>query len=358
MNVYWLSRRLRECVECFGMKGPLKRDELALNVYHGLDKTFTFSSMFAYIKGPFSTTISYAVATNFGRTGMVLQFKLNGKWIQHEGNEHQNSTFYGFDCSWLSDYPEEAEIFNIGGLHPFMFENIIESMSGKEHKIFIKSIKQMSYHMGSDWATFVDNKATNKFEKQLTFRLLSHEIWRCDSKHTHAHKYESCPDYVKDILHEHCGKIKSIIFPENSASPKLMLMFKYDNEWIKLDLLTKVFPNLERIYFNAQEKDISFIQQKTIYNAMLSFIQTRRFTKLKYIEVTLRQEWVELLIKHPPGSNKNEFAKLGWQLSFKWPKNALEMIASPHFRLLVCKFGVEDTIPTTNIIWKMKKSQK
>eukprot|EP01084_Bolivina_argentea_P281294 481254_1 len=64
-NYHYLARYLRECVECFGMQYKKETEENYMNVYHGVCKQFMFSSVYAFIKGPLSTTTDYAVAVNF-----------------------------------------------------------------------------------------------------------------------------------------------------------------------------------------------------------------------------------------------------------------------------------------------------
>eukprot|EP01084_Bolivina_argentea_P031241 57825_1 len=149
-NYYFLGRLLRECVECFGMekKNPQLYDEIRL--YQGVDRQFIFSSMFAYIKGPFSATTSFAVAHNFcGGKGMILDLAIVTNDWAFKKNEGGACTLRKtcLDMNWISDYRNENEIFTIGGLNKFNFNTIIDALNGTNYDLYIKGIKQMTFCM-------------------------------------------------------------------------------------------------------------------------------------------------------------------------------------------------------------------
>eukprot|EP01084_Bolivina_argentea_P085803 155086_1 len=230
-NYYWLGRYLRECVECFGMTTNSNTYLHSITVYHGVNDKFTFSSMHAYIKVPFSVTTSYPVAVNFcNNTGMILELSMNvTTWSQHlkEGIE----SLFRMDCcdmSWISDYTQENEIFCIGGLHPFRFEAIIEP-TGINYVTYMTALKQITYDMHLEAnmmygaMKFLDPLLQSDInilcpstiqEKKLYFQLLSHQIWKSYPQHPSAHEFKDCSDYFKTILDLHFQNIKMIRFVE------------------------------------------------------------------------------------------------------------------------------------------------
>ena len=326
--------------------------------------------MFAHIKGPLSCTTSYAVAANFasaGDDGMILTLEWSKNWIIKESRVRQGfkeagewridkerpRRFVGFDCQWISCYPNEQELFSIGGLYPMVFDTIIELKVGIDYQKYINGIKQLSRNMSTGGDTFTDYEAKSNFEKQMAFRLLAHQLWRNKVNHKYALEYKSCPDYIRNILNEHCKRIKTIIFPENETSQPFMLLFKLDNGWINIDDLVTVFPQLEKIHFNAIFKDTSFWRSKFIYNSILSRLEFDNGSNLKLIAI-----WGD--VQHIGGRvvtvggwgqfayetfdmRQEEFAKYGW-------KSSIEMFGIysigdktiPRMIMVICKSGHEE----------------
>eukprot|EP01084_Bolivina_argentea_P104392 186924_1 len=123
-NYFHLGRLLRELVECFGTVSLSNNLEPwgDITVYHGVSEKMQFSCLDTRFNGPTSTTTDFAVAVNFcGNTGMILQLQTDHFWAYKENN------FAYFDCHWLSDFPNEQEIFCIGGFAAFSIASIVTS---------------------------------------------------------------------------------------------------------------------------------------------------------------------------------------------------------------------------------------
>eukprot|EP01084_Bolivina_argentea_P165708 287838_1 len=253
-NYYWLGRRLRECVECYGMKHNLQ--SINVRIWHGINQMLEFESLFAYVKGPFSTTQDFAVAVNFSdQNGLVLELKMDIKsWIFKliEGTAAAQ-TMCCFDMTWLSDYTNEAEIFFVGGLNRFYFHSIKEPAIGQDYKRYILGLKQMTSgmtHGGISPDTLDANVPNNAQERQMVYRLMAHRLYEVMPEHKHAIEFKKCPVYIKELLRRHCGYIKYISFFEaNTKHDVLDYFFKDDRGWIKLNDLTKVFPNLDHFKY-------------------------------------------------------------------------------------------------------------
>ena len=114
----------------------------------------------------------------------------------------------------LSDYSYEQEIFFIGGIYRFRIIEIIDAASHTDHSIYVKALSQLTYSMtNGEWICSAEIAKTDD-EKQIVWRLLSHEIWRSspDRYHEWANEYKLCLDYIKSLLHKHCLSIKYIRF--------------------------------------------------------------------------------------------------------------------------------------------------
>eukprot|EP01083_Nonionella_stella_P229370 811920_1 len=114
-NYAHLGRLLRECVGLFGASA--RADDVAkIHLYHGMTIKSQFPSINVSIQGPISLTSEYSVAVNFcNNEGMILDMCLN-----------QESLAKVFDCQYLSHYPNEKEMFCIGGYNNFIILSIID----------------------------------------------------------------------------------------------------------------------------------------------------------------------------------------------------------------------------------------
>eukprot|EP01083_Nonionella_stella_P074419 201878_1 len=319
-NYYWMGRYLRECVECFGMRHDFAWK--SIKVYHGVNVQYMFPSLFAHIKGPFSTTRSYTVAAVFcGNKGMVLEMNMStDSWKQHshDGEDAYNSMAC-CDMRWISDYSYEDEIFCIGGLNPFRLDSIME-VTGISYKMYMLALEQMTFSMHFEGnlvekfrrqfqfsKTKIDkifdpneyntikSQSTNR-QKQLCHHMLAHELWRSDPHYFGAMEFKKCSDYFKDILHLHCGNVKRIDFRE-ASDPVVSAFFCDDKEWVKLDVLRKIFPNFESMTYFPAHKGVEFLTDPLIYESILSFIKSDENKKRIGFEIIMDPKYRDAVEK-------------------------------------------------------------
>eukprot|EP01084_Bolivina_argentea_P091921 165434_1 len=278
-NYYFLAKNLRELIECFGTEWSTELENIRL--YHGINKGFMFKTLDAFIKGPLSTTTNFSVAFQFcDNNGMILDVNIDPfEWVMKiNETEEAFQRLNCFDCQWVSDYPYESEVLFIGGLSKFTFNTIIEAPATNHYK-YIHALKQMTYFMSNgDQVWSYDNIASSLEENQFVFRLLSHELSRYFPNHKWAHSWKNCPQYFKDLLHSHCASIKMIDFRnrDDQESAFHEALFKYDCGWIKLDLITTLFPNIAFIIYEADKMDVTFLKQSTIYNSVIKFVTDKK----------------------------------------------------------------------------------
>eukprot|EP01084_Bolivina_argentea_P102504 183616_1 len=307
-NFFWLGRRLRECVECFGMEIDLTPNKKLISVWHGVNQQFTFGSLLAHIKGPFSTTTSYQVALSFcGNKGMILKLDTDIKWILKRGigiaitlrndpngwwEDRRKSRLCAFNCIWLSDYPHESEIFTIGGLYTYQITEILNVASGINYGVYIKAIHYMLFGT-SIGGEYKKDKPNSKSLRQLAARLLAHQLYKHSANVSNASEWESCPQYVEDLLDMHCRQIKYVVFPENNASSgSLLNLIKHEFGWVDFVALFALYPNLERIIYNARDKGKQFILNQLICQSILELIKNSQTlaSKLNLIEIRLSDD--------------------------------------------------------------------
>ena len=347
-NFHHFGRLLREMVECFGMRNNFGY----VTVYHGVTGHRMFESLFAFVKGPFSTTTAYNVAEKFaGGNGLILELKIDTKsWILgfDEGEDAINR-INCFECRHLSDYPNEQEIFNIGGLNRFHFVNIIERQTGTKYAKCIKGIKQFTTGMthggiAADTLDF-DFPETNE-ERQIAYSLLSHQCYKYLPNHEHAHEFKICPEYVKKFMDSHCKHIKSMHIVEKERKEfvdnKTFDMFfrNNDNDWIFLDDVMAIFPGVEHIQYYAHNKDISFVED--VIKELLPLFERQyglngneddnkddnQNNDIEYpgIVITVDPEFGEDALKLIIDEYERPFDAVGWELSCYYDNVAVEMM--------------------------------
>eukprot|EP01084_Bolivina_argentea_P250125 418978_1 len=303
-NYHHLGRLLREFVECFGDAFGTDSSSV-VNVYHGLNKAFTFATMTAYIKGPLSTTKDFTVAINFSCQieGIILNLQIS------------NNQCAGVQCHWLSNYPNEQEIFFIGGLFRFEFRNIFEVATGTNYQLYISGLKELGKCATidgiSDYQMLSD---PDRIDTQMIFRLLSHEIHRHFPNHRYAHKFD-LPSYFEGIMQSHCANIRSIVFYNDDKKHVFETLFSDENGWFDIELLMTVFPGLNRIRFlTAMSKCAEQIKREKVYRSVLSYLKHNHCTshlELVSIEIGL---FFGLEMAHYITKYECEFAKYGWNI--------------------------------------------
>eukprot|EP01084_Bolivina_argentea_P123902 219560_1 len=125
-NFAHLGRLLRELVGCFPFVSEKEYSAFKnkTGLYHGISIQTMFGAIDAIIKGPTSTTRDYAVAAGFcANKGMILELQMDFYWAIH-------GHLCLFECSYISDYPNESEVFFIGGYSKFIFRSIINAAQG------------------------------------------------------------------------------------------------------------------------------------------------------------------------------------------------------------------------------------
>eukprot|EP01084_Bolivina_argentea_P039134 72345_1 len=322
-HYYFLARLLRECVECFGM--PSGRNNTI--VYRGLDKSFLFASMKAYINSPFSTTTAYSVAQSFygENTEMILELEIDSKsWAiaPFELNDDENRLTC-LDMAWISDYTNEQEIFLMGGLNQLKFRTIMFTSGGVNYQYYIEGLNMMSQNINSsdialdDTAVWIEDTPSNtRMTKQMTCRLLLHELYRSVPNHTYARPFKGCPEYIETTLHFHCMSVHSLTI---GSKDKLKTeLFTNQDGWVDLDLVTTVFPNIQTLSYNARTKDIQWVTEPIIYKSILNFISQpcNWNSSLQEIIIQCNQTYYQKVSQHIR-KYKDQFRKYLWYINIE-----------------------------------------
>eukprot|EP01084_Bolivina_argentea_P172532 298881_1 len=127
-NYHWLSKILRETVECYGHWYEYEE----IKYYHGISTLMSFPSTIAKFNHPTSTTKQITVAQTFAtNAGCILQIVCY-------------KSIPCFDCAWISSFANEEETLFIGGWQPLKILNIINCSNGEEYRKYLNVLNKLS----------------------------------------------------------------------------------------------------------------------------------------------------------------------------------------------------------------------
>ena len=120
------GRLLVEAVLDFGEKAGYRRGGELGPFFCGLSGNINIGSYAIRLEGPCSTTTQRTIALNFAKgDGVVLSLK-------NDSGEVREQTF--LNCSWISNYHEEAERLWIAGTYPLRIVSIITVKTAKNYQ--------------------------------------------------------------------------------------------------------------------------------------------------------------------------------------------------------------------------------
>eukprot|EP01083_Nonionella_stella_P058357 152862_1 len=242
---YFMGRNLKISVLKFGAKVSESRVH---KFYHGVDQKLFMPHYTGYrggidVHGPLSTSSSFAVAMHFtDNQGLLLQF----------GPRLMSTSKY-FATSWLSDFPHEREYLFIQN-QTLVIDNIIEPSAEMEYGVLLKAVKCIGFLKNSDFnvVNYVEHTQYNVVTEidpsmqELIRTICHHQLSKTNADFeaiesitplaTHIlDTFFNTRDFTVYICYHNIRKFASFISG----------FFVYDDyEWIKLPILTMLFPNL------------------------------------------------------------------------------------------------------------------
>eukprot|EP01083_Nonionella_stella_P252437 869759_1 len=314
-NYYHLGRLLRELVDCYGTS--LRDIRQGAVFYHGISMNCQFKSIATSINGPFSTSLEYAVAVRFsqneGKNGMILALKLDNEdnsWII---SLYSDKIAY-FDCHWLSDYPNEREVFFIGGHGYFAMQTIIETLTARNYVTYMNAIGKLTCHLAnvgsSNWE-YVGNGL------QMQYRILSHCLHILYPDNEDYAAFESLPKYVEKLFLNHLSNMnyleyRLIDYGEDNVSIQgiLNLFFVDDDGCLRWEIILKLFAGVAHLAIRVDEK---VIQNPLIFASMFTFLKKNEDLKLKWIR--MRQVIEEIDFGVIVSTYSEQFKQINWKMN-------------------------------------------
>eukprot|EP01084_Bolivina_argentea_P263466 445939_1 len=235
-NFYYFGKYLKMAVQKCG-------ESVTDTLYHGISVHVTFPACIGDIQfhGTLSTSTNYSVAVNFAQShGMIIAL------------QDAHGFCKGFDVALYSDFVGEEEVLLVQSEFYLQFRTIIITLKdGKDafnYQHYVSALNCIDQMVkAANLQKFNDSTWTDT--KQMAYRILSHQLHKLFPNDDQYFRFKSMTPYAEHLsntyfmqqthLNIDCGTVQANIL--NS------LFTQVHYEWIKLDLITVLFPNIQSI---------------------------------------------------------------------------------------------------------------
>eukprot|EP01084_Bolivina_argentea_P249353 417386_1 len=326
---YHLGKYLKISVQKFGTE---TKDGSIESFYHGIGQQLMFPSFMGQvgigisIKCPLSTSSSLPVAINFTdhNNGLIIEFGFYEKAMSKY-----------FAVSWLSDYPGESEYLFVQNYGYLTVKNIIDVQYGTEYKIILNALQCIDDILCEPQPLYRPiNIEKYPTLKNMILAILEHQLSR-SSLTRYNSQIHSLSEYGQQMIDIYFGNYDTIFLNyndfvlESDGTTKIYInedttytyphqydqtkycphayvlnIFFHDNyEWIDMNNINVLFPNLTTIYVSNLN-----ISTKSTMNDLLRFLgDTDIKSSLKEIVITAHNMALEKLVDE----YALEFRKIG-----------------------------------------------
>eukprot|EP01084_Bolivina_argentea_P266660 452360_1 len=251
---YYLSKTLRETVECFGNGGDdLYTHEVEHGPFYcGMNRIMTLPTFSIRLCGPVSTSMQKTIGVRFADdNGMVIRLNNNGDSVS-------SGALKFFNCSFMSSYKEEDERLFFGGMWMIRVETIIR-VDTKQN--FIHVFKPLfcfdSIINGSDMDGNKLLKTLNKNDIILLKHLVNYSLDKTFDIRYDKYIYQTWKTFTQ---HKKIIIINSYMLVNYKFPKEILSLLMYDlveskegkicgNTNIFQPLILSLFPNIEKIIF-------------------------------------------------------------------------------------------------------------
>eukprot|EP01084_Bolivina_argentea_P271788 462542_1 len=237
---WWMSKLLRETVECYGDK--------MINVsikqyYHGVSERCIFDLFIVRLNGPISTTANYGIATIFGgNNGIIVEL------TEYEPD------LTCFNCEFISPFPAEEErlFFGGNGMMQITGLTLLNNLNPPEHySIEVKAIRNFHCFLrGSELREEYDydpyDESDGDDEKKEIKRMPIAKINKSSSGVRNKERYEQENQIMKTIS---LKKIHNVYKEDILKEKKMEIWYKEAiNKFAEMQLKKEY--KVKKIYIN------------------------------------------------------------------------------------------------------------
>eukprot|EP01083_Nonionella_stella_P051511 136782_1 len=313
-NFAIFARLLNECVQWFGNK---IRKNKSFSFYHIINiDQIRFQSTTTNIYVPFSATTRYTVILNQN----ILHHKDKGMVLKLNAPKHSKY----FDLRFVSQYVDECEILFFGGESVFMFVDIIHYEFGYKLGVFMKGLDVIYAMMSGEWYKTDEHGIDDTLQtvvRDMIYKQINPNI-NTDTV---------IPSYIANIIDYYASNKTDITLDWSSFCEEkhrkygnwngfLFLQKVFlcsasfsEEQWIKLDVLCALFPNVKTIKVVTSRYHNLFLSE-FILNQVISFVSSHKDSDLAEISIKKPNE-SEMSIQEAMLSYGNRFQQnINWNI--------------------------------------------
>eukprot|EP01084_Bolivina_argentea_P211681 360032_1 len=247
---YWFGKNLKLVVHKFGITMTNSVDE---NFYHGISEKLLFPDytgvvgLGVVVHSPLSTSTAFEVAANFANNnkGLIIQ-------ISKTTNFYFQKCKY-FAVSWLSDYGNESECLFIQNdsddFQTLIICNIFDPNSSIEYAGILQTLFCIDFYINTN------HPSSSMDEMPRTNNIISLMKVIIENQLSYTSEqfepFKSLTQYAKNMCNVYFAKQKSITIDYIKCNVKcpfvIQLFFHSNYEWINMDIINSLFPNITSI---------------------------------------------------------------------------------------------------------------
>merc|ERR1712228_824126 len=304
-----LARLLRETVECYGTKYSADSPIF----YHLADKEIVPCSLNVRFLSPTSVTTSLNAAF------ILNDFEPNEVVLELIGSSNSNLRY--FNCSFLSDFPNEHEYLICGGLGCQTIANVYDFCAAQNYFYYIKGIEMLMNTMQNKKIQNYDDESIQKIAVALNALMQKRiAIVRGDKvKDEDDEKEENDDAYSHNMFAAMCESLQfAQINMAELLSSRLMKSALCNNQWnsIVFDVLSLLFPNICGYFIDFKDVKEENVKMDIVFNEwlikMLSEINDNKkyeCAKVKSIKFCGVDVFYDIWKEYEP-----QFNGIGWSL--------------------------------------------
>ena len=319
-----LARLLRECIECYGSR--LNNSSSKNNkFYFGINDTNgLFKRTISKFKLPLLCSSSLNVVLNY----MSLQNNDNYNGLLVELSYYDPFIRY-FECKWLTEFTNQNEILFCGGISSIKINTIYNMTTNNNYIYFIRSMNIMQTMLSGTMKT---DLMTN-VEEQIIRYLVQNEFIRSMNNDVditnNLNGSDIIPNYISMLFHHFCINLKNIsinLYRMNDSSfygysSIKSLFLTSQNNFIKLDVLCSLFPNVPKIKIigHYQKKQNCIKLDQLFFEEVLLILESNLISKkckLSKIIIANPNE-TELTIENAIIKYRSQFEKKNCKMILK-----------------------------------------
>eukprot|EP01083_Nonionella_stella_P184488 669945_1 len=290
-NFYYLGYYLKVAIHIFGTVICMTRKRA---FYHGISKKYYFPAYDScYIFGPLSTSISYPVAVRFAEANQGLIVEL-------ADNDSSLASAVYFAVEWLSDFPKEREHLFIQNAYPMRMTNIMDPAQNIEYQSILLALQIFGdITKRKRVGAYVDiSQGCSALLCQIIQRQLASQ--QCETTGA-VYANKLIDTYFRNTI-AFDVRYSTI----RDSYPFLFeLLFDHIAEWIKLDALIRLCPNLELLTI----REVTLSSDKL--NSILVYCCDRN-CKLEWITIEPRKTDNDWTVEHAISQYKPQFRLIGF----------------------------------------------